>query len=239
MIKNTLIFLMLTIFAGAGWTAEASKMSKHENIGIGGGAAIGAAAGGPVGLVLGAALGAWLGDRFDAEHTARVDFEDRWTEAEAEVAALNDLVRSSEQHAAVLESRLGRQTREMRDTVSDALDVQVLFKTNESNLPDETQQRLLRLAGLLARMDGTLIRIEGHADARGNAEYNEQLSAQRAVAVRDTLIKAGVPASMISVDAQGERHSVAEESDTDALAMDRRVDLTLIRSSDQARIAQK
>ena len=239
MIKNTLFFLMLVTFASAGWTAEGSKTSKHENIGIGGGAAIGGAAGGPVGFVLGAALGAWLGDRFDAEHTARLEFEDRWAEAEGEVAALNDLVKSSEQHAAVLESRLGRETREMRDTVSDALDVQVLFKTDESNLPTETQQRLLRLAGLLARMDGTLIHIEGHADSRGNDEYNEQLSAQRAVAVRDTLIKAGVPASMISVDAQGERQSVAEESDTDSLAMDRRVDLTLIRSSDQARIAQE
>jgi len=239
MIKPAIILVTTAMFTATGWTAEDTRTSKHESIGIGGGAAIGGVAGGPIGLVLGAALGALLGDRFDEEHDARVQSEQRWTEAEAEVAALNGLVISSERQVVELETQLRQETREMQTTVRDALDVQVLFRTNESTLPDETQTRLLRLAELLARLDGTLIRVEGHADSRGNQEHNDQLSAQRAAAVRDTLIRAGVPTSRISMDAHGETYASAAENDVDALAMERRVQLTLIRNGDERRIAQE
>jgi len=239
MIKPIIVLVTAAMFTATGWTAETTRTSKHESIGIGGGAAIGGAAGGPVGLVVGAALGAWLGDRFDEEHNARIQYEQRWTEAEAEVQALNGLVASSERQVAVLETQLRQESREMHTTVRDALDVKVLFRTNESALPEETETRLLRLAELLARLDGTLIRIEGHADARGNQEHNEQLSAQRAAAVRDTLIRAGVPVGRITLAAHGEAYATAAENDVDALAMERRVDLTLIRNAEENRIAQK
>ena len=238
MIKPAIVLVTAAMFTATGWTAENARPSKHESIGIGSGAAIGGAAGGPIGIVLGAALGAWLGERFDEEHNARVEFEQRWTEAEAEVDALNGMVTTRDRQVATLEGQL-QETREMQTTVRDALDVQVLFKTNESTLPEETETRLLRLAELLARLEGTVIRIEGHADSRGNQEHNEQLSAQRAAAVRDTLIQAGVPVGRITIAAHGEAYASAEENDVDALAMERRVDLTLIRSGEENRIAQK
>ena len=239
MIKRAIVIAAVVLFSATAWTAEQPLTSKPEAIGIGSGAAIGGVAGGPIGFIVGAAVGAWLGDRFNEEHTARVTFEERWTQAEAEVDALNGLIENSEQRVASLESQLRRETREMQSTVRDALAVQVLFKTNESTLPEDTEERLARLADLLARMDGMLVHIEGHADARGDQDHNEQLSAQRAVTVRDTLIRAGVPASRITVDAHGETHASAEENDVDSLAMERRVDLTLIRSADENRIAQK
>ena len=238
MIKPAIVLVTAAMFTATGWTAENPRPSKHESIGIGSGAAIGGAAGGPIGIVLGAALGAWLGERFDEEHNARVEFEQRWTEAETEVEALNGLVTTRDRQVATLETQL-QDTREMHTTVRDALDVQVLFRTNESTLPEETETRLQRLAELLASLDGTMIRIEGHADSRGNQEHNEQLSAQRAAAVRDTLIRAGVPVGRITVAAHGEAYASAAENDVDALAMERRVDLTLVRNGDENRIAQK
>ena len=240
MLGTSVIAVMAAImFASTGWTAEDTQFSKHQSIRIGGGAVIGGVAGGPVGLVLGTTLGAWLGDRFDEERNARIRFEERWTEAEEEVAALNDLVTSSEHQVAVLESQIHQENREMRNTLRDALDVQVLFRTNESTLPGETQNRLLRLAGLLADLDGTLIHIEGHADSRGDQEHNDQLSAQRAISVRDLLIEAGVPLNRIMIDGHGETYAAAEENDVDSMAMERRVDLTLIRNGNENRVAQK
>ena len=103
----------------------------------------------------------------------------------------------------------------MREKVRDALDVQVLFKTGDTSLAQETDERLTRLAELVAGMDGMLLRIEGHADARGAAEFNEQLSAQRAATVRDVLIRAGVPSGQIVIDARGEREAHAVDEDID------------------------
>ena len=236
---SVIALMAVAMFASTGWTAEDTRFSKHQSIRISGGAVIGGVAGGPVGLVLGATLGAWLGDRFDEERNARTQFEQRWIEAEEEVAALNDLVASSEHQVAVLESQIHQENREMQNTLRDALDVQVLFRTNESTLPDETQNRLLRLAGLLAHLDGTLIHIEGHADSRGHQEHNDQLSAQRATSVRDLLIEAGVPLNRIMIDGYGETYASAEENDVDSMAMERRVDLTLIRNGSENRVAQK
>ena len=236
---SVIALAIATIFTSTGWTAEDTRFSKHQSISIGGGAVIGGVAGGPVGLVLGSTLGAWLGDRFDEERNARVRFEQLWTEAEEEVAALNDLVASNEYQVAALESQIHQENREMQNTLRDALDVQVLFRTNESTLPNDTQKRLLRLAGLLAHLDGTLIHIEGHTDSRGNQEHNDQLSAQRATSVRDLLIEAGVPLNRIMIDGYGETYASAEENDVDLMAMERRVDLTLIRNGNENRVAQK
>ena len=236
---SVIALMAVAMFASTGWTAEDTGLSKHQSIRISGGAVIGGVTGGPVGLVVGATLGAWLGDRFDEERNARTQFEQRWIEAEEEVAALNDLVASSEHQVAVLESQIHQENREMQNTLRDALDVQVLFRTNESTLPDETQNRLLRLAELLAHLDGTLIHIEGHADSRGHQEHNDQLSAQRATFVRDLLIEAGVPLNRIMIDGYGETYASAEENDVDSMAMERRVDLTLIRNGSENRVAQK
>ena len=238
MIKPAIVFVTAAMFAANGWGAENARAAKYESIGISGGAAIGGVASGPIGIVLGATLGALLGERFDQKHNARVEFEQRWTETEAEVERLNVLVTTRDRQVANLEIEL-QETLEMHATVSETLDVQVLFRTNESLLPEGTQARLQRLAGLLSRLDGTLIRIEGHADSRGNQGDNEQLSAQRAAAVRDTLIQAGVPVGRITIAAHGERYALAAQNDADALAMERRVDLTLIRNGEENRIAQK
>jgi len=239
MMRHTVLALVAATITSAGWAAEQGGTSRYQAIGVGSGAALGGTAGGPVGLVLGAALGAWLGDRFDGEQTARTEIENHWRQAREEVAALNGLIHGSERQVALLESRLSQETRAMRDTVRNALNVQVLFRTGESGLTDETQTRLSRLAELLARMDGMLINIAGYADPRGDEEYNEQLSAARAVAVRDTLIKVGVPASRITVYVFGERHSEAEEADLDALALERRVELSLTPSGEPERIARQ
>ena len=88
-------------------------------------------------------------------------------------------------------------------------------------------------------MDGMLIRVEGFADARGNVEYNAQLSADRALAVQDALIRAGVPSGRIVLDSYGEQFSRSDESDLDGLAMERRVELSLVDGGERQRIAQK
>ena len=246
MIRYAIVLLVTAAFSAAGWAADESQASTYETIGLGSGGAVGAAAGGPVGFIVGAAVGAWLGDRFNQQHRARDEFEQNLMASETRVTELDDLLNDAEQQVSsmksqvsALESRLRQETRQLRTVVRDALDVQVLFRTNEDTLPDETRQRLARLASALAGLDDMLVRIEGHADARGETDHNEQLSAQRAAAVMDTLIRAGVPAGRISVDHYGEQHSSAAENDLDGLAMERRVRLTVLSRDDDTRVTRK
>ena len=237
--RHAIFVFIATTLTSVGWAAEPGRSTKLENIGLGSGAVIGAAAGGPVGMLLGAAAGIWLGDRFDEEQSARIEFEQRWTNAREQVADLNGLIESSDRQIAMLETRNRQDARVMREAIGEAVDVHVLFKTDETGVADETQDRLSRLAKLLARMEGMSIRVGGYADARGVAEHNAQLSAQRAASVRDTLIRAGIPAARISVEAYGEQFASADEKDLDALAFDRRVQLTLIPTGASARAARE
>ncbi len=237
--RHAIIVVIAATLTSAGWAAEPEKSAKLENIGLGSGAVIGAVAGGPVGMLLGAVAGVWLGDRFDAEQSARVEFEQRWTNAREQVADLNGLIQSGERQIAMLESRNRQDALAIRNAVGEALDVHILFKTDKTVVTDDTQERLGRLANLLARMEGMSIRVGGYADACGDAEHNAQLSAQRAASVRETLIRAGIPAPRIFVDAYGEQYASADEQDLDALAFDRRVQLTLIPTGSAARIARQ
>ena len=241
MIRKVIITTLGTLaVTSVGWTAEdGPHPNANERIGVASGAVLGGLAGGPLGLVFGAALGGWLGDEFDTQRVERDDFEDRWQAAEDAVAALRETVSSSEERISRMRADYREETSAMRNRVREALDVEILFKTGASDLADTTSERLERLGKLVAGMDDMLIRIEGHADARGDAEYNEQLSAHRAAIVRDTLLRAGVPAGRFIVDAMGETDAQATPEDIDGMALERRVQLTLIPTGSSGRVARE
>jgi outer membrane protein OmpA-like peptidoglycan-associated protein len=79
------------------------------------------------------------------------------------------------------------------------------------------------------------VRLDGYADPRGGDEINMQLSQDRANAVRDLLLAAGVGEEALEVNAYGKTQSVA--SDSDGYALERRVRLTL-RMDSPAAVAQ-
>ena len=240
MMKYILLTVICTIaISDLGLADEIGSPSRQESIGVGTGAVLGGSVGGPVGSILGAALGSWLGDRFYKEQTAKLEFEQRWEALKDEAEILNAGIKTREQEMIRLESELLKGTAEMQDTLQQMLSVQVLFRTGESDLDKINQDWFEQLAELLANMDGMLIRVEGFADARGNVEYNAQLSADRALAVQDALIRAGVPSGRIVLDSYGEQFSRSDESDLDGLAMERRAELSLVNSSARQRIAQK
>jgi len=74
-------------------------------------------------------------------------------------------------------------------------------------------------------LKGRVMTIIGRTDARGSAEYNKQLSANRAEAARNYLVQRGVSAANIRVVARGEQG--AQGTDEESWARDRRVDFEL------------
>ncbi len=66
------------------------------------------------------------------------------------------------------------------------------------------------------------IEIEGHADERGTEQYNIQLGARRAAAVRDYMVSRGVPDGRIGTNTFGRARPVATCADESCWSQNRR-----------------
>ncbi len=225
--------------ATTGWTAETAHTSKREAIGLGSGAVIGAAAGGPIGFVLGAALGGFLGDRFEDERAGRLDAEQRYAEARADADQLESLLARNERELAQVAAQLDTDRRSYAQSLQDALSLQVYFRTAQSEVEHGAAARLARIGELVRSLDGAVVLLEGHADPRGDEEYNLELSHARAESVRQIFLDAGVPADRIAITAEGAAQSSAELTDLDALALDRRVSISIVGPEREQRVARR
>ena len=202
--------------------AFAESASREEGVGVGLGATIGGIAGGPVGIILGAAFGAKLGDEMHQRNEAVESLsaslqgsQNRVSELEQDIDALGgDLQRLQE------ESRP-----ELLRLLQAGIEMELLFRTDEHVLAATTGSRLQQLATSLATMSDVFVQLDGFADERGDAAYNQKLSDRRAAHVRDVLVANGVPAERISVRAHGE--SQAADDNVDSFAFERKVSLTL------------
>jgi outer membrane protein OmpA-like peptidoglycan-associated protein len=59
--------------------------------------------------------------------------------------------------------------------------------------------------------------LEGHADPRGSAEYNEHLSERRVQASKQFLVAQGVPEGSVEIKALGERHNLTDSEVAEAV----------------------
>lgn len=206
--RNTISKLaVLGLVALAPALAQADS-SKEETMGVGTGGVIGAIAGGPVGFIIGVAIGAKIGDTFHLK--------------DEQINTLNTDLDS-------LGSEFDRMQRIARPEVVSLLQagiaMDLLFRTDEYVLAETTDGRLSNLAVTLASMPGIQVQLDGFADERGNAAYNQKLSRKRVEFVRRQLIARGVDASRIGIAAHGE--SKAVDNEVDSFALERRVSMTL------------
>jgi outer membrane protein OmpA-like peptidoglycan-associated protein len=75
-----------------------------------------------------------------------------------------------------------------------------------------------------------LLRVEGHTDSDGSAEYNLRLSAARARAVRDFLVtRGGVSAARLVSEGYGEGRPVAGNDTDEGKAANRRVEFVILK----------
>ncbi|MDQ8191621.1 OmpA family protein [Roseibacillus persicicus] len=80
----------------------------------------------------------------------------------------------------------------------------IFFGFDEETLAPRTQRQLAIVSDVLRTDPNRKLTLSGHADALGSDEYNRELSAKRAAAVRNYLIEQGVEASQIILVAEGE-----------------------------------
>jgi len=96
----------------------------------------------------------------------------------------------------------------------------VLFDTGVSALPADAAKTLAPVIEAATRSAGIRLAVSGFHDKNGDPEKNAELAKERAVAVRDALVAAGVPVDRVELS----KPQVTEGGADDTLA--RRVDIT-------------
>ncbi len=108
----------------------------------------------------------------------------------------------------------------------------VHFDFNKSDIRPDSRPALNQAAEILKENPNVRISVEGHTDAIGTDEYNEQLSTQRAEAVFRYLVNHGVPPEHMAVTGYGKRRPVADNDSDSGRAQNRRVELHVVTDSE-------
>jgi len=105
----------------------------------------------------------------------------------------------------------------------------VYFAFDSARLSDEALATLEANARWLREHPEFRVIVEGHCDERGTTEYNLNLGARRAAAIRDHLVRLGIPADRIETVSYGEERPVDPGHDESAWSKNRRGEFRLVR----------
>jgi len=109
---------------------------------------------------------------------------------------------------------------------------EVSFAYNSAKLTPAFHNTLSKVADILTRYPRTTVQITGHTDSRGSAQYNQQLSEQRAQAVKWYLMDRGMASNRISIDGRGESQPRASNDTEAGMQLNRRVEMLIIPNND-------
>lgn len=113
------------------------------------------------------------------------------------------------------------------DKINLVLPDSITFETGSYRLTPQVQQALNEVTASLQRYPGSSLIITGHADATGTPQSNLQLSQMRANAVSVYLQSQGVEPSRLTVLAAGDSAPIADNSNAQGRAANRRVEMTV------------
>ena len=110
-----------------------------------------------------------------------------------------------------------------------ALSLTVFFgrKSTDVIVPADAQAALPQL--LKAVAEGRRIVVAGHSDARGKPELKAELSAQRALILKDWLLAQGVnPKAIAAIESREDREPIADNATSEGRSQNRRAVATLL-----------
>jgi outer membrane protein OmpA-like peptidoglycan-associated protein len=93
----------------------------------------------------------------------------------------------------------------------------------------ESENSLTIIGTLLKSFPQVQLRIDGHTDAHPDATESRRLSLARATAVQDLLVRAGVPAERITIEAFGHEKPIAPNDTEENRMKNRRVELLIVK----------
>ncbi|MDD3858935.1 MAG: OmpA family protein [Bacteroidales bacterium] len=88
----------------------------------------------------------------------------------------------------------------------------VQFAIGKADIPEDAKYALYDLAKVMQKQPNLILKIEGHTSDEGDANFNQQLSENRAKAVVEFLIGRGVDASRLTYEGKGSSTPIDENN---------------------------
>lgn len=150
----------------------------------------------------------------------------------ASVAALEAQSAALAREKADLSTRLQGALSQVADTQESARGMivslpDILFDTDQATLKNDAKIVIAKLAGILLILPELNLRVEGHTDSTGSADYNQGLSERRAVSVRDFLAQQGIGGQRMVAVGYGLSRPVADNATREGRAKNRRVEIVI------------
>jgi OmpA-OmpF porin, OOP family len=99
--------------------------------------------------------------------------------------------------------------------------------TNNATLTTRSNASLDKIVKIMNENPGLHIRVEAHTDNVGEEDDNEDLSEDRAKAVRDYLVSKGIDEDRIAVEGFGETMPIADNNTASGRAKNRRIEIKM------------
>jgi outer membrane protein OmpA-like peptidoglycan-associated protein len=103
----------------------------------------------------------------------------------------------------------------------------VLFDTAKHTLRPAAREKLAKVAGIISGHPGLRLAVEGYTDSVGSDDYNQKLSEDRGMAVRDYLTQEGVVGTSVTSQGFGKSQPVASNDTAAGRQQNRRVELVV------------
>jgi outer membrane protein OmpA-like peptidoglycan-associated protein len=101
----------------------------------------------------------------------------------------------------------------------------ILFDTAKASLRPESDVQLKNIAEIMKAFPAVKIKIGGYTDNVGQPKSNVKLSAERANAVKNALVSAGIDAARLAAEGFGSAHPVADNKSEAGRQQNRRIDV--------------
>ncbi|RUO77843.1 OmpA family protein [Idiomarina seosinensis] len=183
--------------------------------------------GAAIGAVTGALLGKGTGDHDKSRYI--------WGAAVGALAgsAIGNYMDKQEQEFRDELSGSGVQVIRDGDNIRLQLPGNITFATDSASISQNFYPVLNDVAKVLKKYEKTTMMVEGHTDSTGAAEYNQQLSLNRAMAVRNYLTGNGVDQRRLTTYGYGESQPIADNNTASGREQNRRVELKIIPNTEQ------
>ena len=208
---RSVLFVFLSAALLLGGCSSLSNTQKGAIIGASagaaGGAAVGKAAGGTaegaiIGAVVGGTAGAIIGRRMDKKAE---ELDDELENAKVE--------------------RVG-------EGIKVTFDSGILFEFDSADIQGAAEENLTEFAETMRDFEESNILIVGHTDAKGSADYNQELSEERAQSAATFLMRQGLSGNRITTTGKGETEPVATNDTEVGRQKNRRVEVAIYASEE-------